>query len=96
MENDQTLTLMKAVALAQGTSRTAKLGSARLVRNTTTGRQETAVNLKEVMKGHSPDLVLQPDDILYVPNSVAKTLVDRTLPGIVAAASTAVIYTQIN
>jgi polysaccharide biosynthesis/export protein len=95
MENDQTLTLMKAVALAQGTSRTAKLGSARLVRNTITGRQEMPVNLKAVMKGRSPDLVLQADDILYVPSSLAKTLADRTLPGIVAATSTAVIYTQI-
>ena len=95
MENDQTLTIMKAVALAQGTTRTAKLGSARLVRNLTTGREETTVDLKAVMKGRSPDLVLHADDILYVPNSMAKTLVDRTLPAIVAATSTAVIYTQI-
>lgn len=95
LENDQGLTLMKAVALAQGTTHTAKLGSARLVRNTVSGRKEIAVDLKSVMKGHSQDLILQADDILYVPNSFAKTLVERSLPGIVAATSTAVIYTEI-
>jgi len=95
MDNNESLTIMQAVALAQGTSRTAKLGSARLVRNSDSGRQEIAVNLKSVMKGRTPDLALQNDDILYVPSSLAKTLADRSLPAIVAASSSAIIYTQI-
>jgi hypothetical protein len=47
------------------------------------------------MKGKSSDLVLQNDDILYVPSSLAKTIADRSLPAVVSAASTAVVYTQL-
>ena len=96
MENDQTLTLMKAVALAQGTSRTAKPGSARLVRNTTTGRQEMPVNLKAVMNGRSPDLICRLTISFTSRAAWPRASLDRTLPALVAATASAVIYTQIN
>jgi polysaccharide export outer membrane protein len=93
MDDKGSLTLMQAVALAQGTTLTAKLGSARLVRNASSGRKEIAVNVKNVLKGRDPDIPLQSDDILYVPSSMAKTIANRTLPQIVAATTNAAIYT---
>jgi polysaccharide export outer membrane protein len=95
LDDKGSLTLMQAVALAQGTTITAKLGSARLVRNAPSGRKEIAVNMKNVLKGRDPDLSLQGDDILYVPSSMAKTIANRTLPQIVAATTNAAIYTGI-
>lgn len=96
LPNNQGLSLLQVIALAQGTTRTAKVSAARLIRMTAGGgRTEMALNLKAVVKGHSDDIRLQDGDIVYVPNSVAKTIADRTLPQIVAAASTAAIYTGV-
>jgi hypothetical protein len=44
------------------------------------------------MNGHEPDTELQAEDILYVPNSAAKSLIYRTAPGIVQSASSAAVY----
>lgn len=93
LDNTESLSLIQALALAQGTTRTAKLGSARLIRKAPNGRTEIAVNLKKVFNGHNADLPLKDDDIIYVPNSVVKTIADRTLPQIVAATTTAAVYT---
>ncbi len=93
LDNTDGLSLIQAIALAQGTTRTAKLGSARLIRKAPNGRTEIAVDLKKVFKGHNADLPLKDDDIIYVPNSVVKTIADRTLPQIVAATTTAAVYT---
>lgn len=93
LDNTESLSLIQVLALAQGTTKTAKLGSARLIRKAANGRTEIAVNLKEVFKGRNPDIQLKEDDIIYVPNSVPKTIADRTLPQIIAGTTTAAIYT---
>lgn len=93
LDTTESLSLVQVIALAQGTTRTAKLGSARLIRRAPNGRTEIPINLKEIFKGHNADFQLKDDDIVYVPNSVAKTIADRTLPQIVAATTTAAVYT---
>lgn len=93
LDSQQGLTLLQAIALAEGTTRTAKVGSARLIRQTSHGRVELPVSLKQIVKGKEADTVLQNDDILYVPNSAVKTVADRTVPQIVAATTSAVVYT---
>ena len=47
MDHDGQLSILQAIALAQGTNPTAAKSSAKLIRTTTEGRQEIAVNLKE-------------------------------------------------
>lgn len=68
------LSVLKAIALVEGTLSTAKLGSAIIVRKSTneTGREEIPVDLSKVMKGQLKDPILMANDILYVPQSGIK------------------------
>jgi len=82
------LSVLQAIALAGGTSRTAKLNDARILRKSGTGVQETPVPLKKMLEAKSPDLPMQADDILFVPTSAGKVLAGHTLQTALQAAAT--------
>jgi polysaccharide export outer membrane protein len=91
MSENGKITLLQALAMAGGPTRTAAENSARLLRTTATGYAEQPLPLKDIMKGKRPDLELQPRDIVYVPFSLIK----NTLLGsqaILGAASSAAVY----
>ena len=82
------LSVLKAVALAGGTNRTAKLGGVRILRKGPTGvMAETPVELKKILQAKAPDLSLQADDILVVPSSTGKILAGRALEAAMQAAT---------
>jgi polysaccharide biosynthesis/export protein len=66
----QPMRLSEALGQAGGPLKTAKLAKAMLVRFAADGtRTELPVDLAQVLRGRQPDVVLQPNDILYVPGS---------------------------
>jgi polysaccharide biosynthesis/export protein len=73
------ITVLRAVALAGGTNRTAKLGSVRILRKGPSGLTETSVNLKHILQAKATDLEMQADDVLVIPTSSGKVLAGRTL-----------------
>lgn len=83
------LTVLQAIALAGGTTRTANLGGARIIRNGPNGTTETPVPLKKILHAKAPDVTMQADDILFVPTSTAKALTGRTLEAAMQAATAA-------
>ena len=88
LDREDTLTIMQALALAQGTLSTAAKSSAKLIRTTAKGREEIPVNLKAILKSKSTDLAMQTNDILFVPGSTTKGVlkgVQSVLPGAAAA-----------
>jgi polysaccharide export outer membrane protein len=88
MDHDGQLTIMQAVALAQGTNDTAAKGSAKLIRTTPQGRQEIPIDLKKILSAKATDLPLQDNDILFVPSSVAKNTwkgIESALPAVAGA-----------
>jgi polysaccharide biosynthesis/export protein len=92
-ERGRTISLIEVLARAGGATPTASLKSAKIVRAVpNANRVEIAVNLRDVTKGKTKDMVLQPDDILYVPNSYAKGAFRRTLDTIVNTATAVAIY----
>jgi len=80
------------MALAGGQTRTASIAHIRLIHKTDSGYIDTKIPLKKIMNGQSPDTELQAEDILYIPNSSAKSLIYRTAPSIFQSASAAAIY----
>jgi len=68
------LSVLKAIALVEGTLSTASLGKTIIVRKSTNeaGREEIPVDLNKVMKGQTKDPILMANDILYVPQSGVK------------------------
>jgi len=81
------LSVLKAVALAGGTGRTAKLSGVRILRKGPSGMTETPVELKKILQAKAPDLSLQADDILVVPTSAGKVLAGRALEAALQAAT---------
>ncbi len=87
----ENLTVLKAIALAGGTNRTAKLNGTRIIRHGTNGMTETPVELKKILQARAHDIPLQADDILFVPSSALKQVAGRTLDVAAQAASAATI-----
>ncbi len=86
------LTLMQAVALAGGTPPSAVPAHSKLIRKLPDGGyREIPVNFSAMQKGKQPDIVMEPEDVLYVPFSYIRNLPQSA--GIVASASSAAIYT---
>lgn len=87
------LTVLQAIALAGGTTRTAKLGAARIIRKGPNGMSETPVQLKKILEAKAPDMPMQADDILFVPTSSGKAFADHTLQAALQAAAAASVIT---
>lgn len=85
------LTVLQAIALAGGTTRTANLGGARIIHRGPGGLSETPVELKKILSAKAPDLTMQADDILFVPTSAAKVFAGRAMEAAMQAAAAASI-----
>ncbi len=92
MDHDEHLTILQVVALAQGTNYTAANGSVKLIRTTAAGRLEIPIDLKRIFALKAEDMTLQDNDILFVPNSKARTALKAVASAAVPAAATATIY----
>ena len=78
MIEDNTLTVLKALALAGGGTRTSSLSKTRILRQTPNGVQEIPINLKKVLYSKAPDMALVKGDVLFIPGSAAKAAAYRT------------------
>jgi polysaccharide export outer membrane protein len=96
MENSH-MTILQAFAMAQGPNSTAALDRAKLIRKARSENQpqETLISLKKILSAKSPDINLQPDDILFVPSSGTKAVGRRTLEAIVQTATGMAIYSRV-
>ena len=86
IEGKDSVTVLQALAMAQGMNRTAK-SNGYLIRNSSSGRTETQLALNKILVNQAPDLKLQDGDIVFVPLSGAK---DWTSKGVSAALQMAV------
>jgi len=85
IQNGQKLTVLNAIALAQGVNPTAKSSRASIVRKTSHGAETIPVNLKNINKLYGEDLALRAGDVVVVPRSGAKQLMNIVLPGLTGA-----------
>jgi len=94
LTNDRTqMTTLKILALAGGFTRTAKSDHAVIVRKDNLGQQhEVAVDLKKVLNRKAEDLLLQPSDILYIPDSGAKQAMLRAVELGIAVGTGVLLY----
>jgi polysaccharide export outer membrane protein len=88
------LTVLQALAMAHGANPTAKLGATKVIRNSADGTKEIRVPLDKILSTKSPDLTLLADDILFVPNSAAKSATRRGLEAMVQTVTGIAIYSR--
>ncbi len=94
LKENESLSALQVVALAEGLQTTAAASKARILRTVpgSSSRVEIPVNLSRLMAGKSADVPLHPSDILFVPGSNAKKAGLRALDAIVNAATYSSIY----
>jgi polysaccharide export outer membrane protein len=93
LNDKRTISIIEALARAEGPGPTAKVKDSKIIREVAdSNRIEIAVNLQDVLHGKAKDVMLQPNDILYVPTSYAKSTARRTLDTVIQMTTGAVIY----
>jgi protein involved in polysaccharide export with SLBB domain len=73
MKDTGPITVLKALATAEGANPTASLHNAKILRKGENGPTEVPADIKEILSGKAPDVTLQADDILFVPRSAGKS-----------------------
>lgn len=81
---DNSITVLKALALAGGNTRTSSLGKTKILRQTPNGIQEIPINLKKVLYAKAPDMALVKGDVLFIPGSAAKAAAYRSVEAAVS------------
>lgn len=89
-QSGEPMSVLNALALASGLNHTAAGTKASIVRKTTDGAVTIPVNLDRIMKNKEKNLVLEASDILVIPRSGAKVLLETALPSATAAVTGAV------
>ncbi len=97
LKTNENISVLQALALAEGLSPTAAAKNARIIEpGASIGtRKMVAVNLEKILKGKSPDLMLESQAILFVPDSKGKALLHgfvQSMGGIASAVSGAAVY----
>jgi polysaccharide biosynthesis/export protein len=89
---DPGLTVLKAIALAQGIAPNAALDKARLVRKTSDGQIAIPLQLKKMLAAKIPDVRVEPEDVIFVPNSATASAFKRSLELALQTVSGIAIY----
>ena len=91
IDSNDTITVLKALALAQGMNKTAKY-DAKLIHNGPNGRMESDLPLKKILANQAADPKLQDGDIVFVPVSGGKQFAEKSVTSIMQMAVGVVIY----
>src|ERR1700746_946318 len=62
------VTILKVVAAAGGPNRNASVGKTKMLRKTPHGYEQVPVPLNKILNAKAPDLPLEADDIIFIPN----------------------------
>lgn len=92
IREQEPMTVLSAVSLAEGSEGAASLQKTRIIRGRGAGKQEIPVRLRDVLKGRAEDVELAPNDIVYIPDSRARTIANRGAEAIVQMATGIVIW----
>jgi polysaccharide biosynthesis/export protein len=88
------ISVLQAVSLAEGLDKVAGAKHARILRQVSPGaeRVEIPVNVQEILDGHAEDVALRANDILFIPNNVAKSASLRALEAVIQTGTGLVIW----
>ena len=91
---NETLSALQALALAEGLDRFAAPQSARIMRRApgSSTRTEIPVNIKTLMAGKTADMALRAEDILFIPTSAGKAAAVRGLESALQIGTGIAIY----
>src|SRR6267154_5789681 len=94
LRSNENITVLQALALAEGLTRTSLKSQARIIRTdqSTNKRTEIPVDLGKILASKASDPLLQPKDIIFVPDSSAKSAFYRGAEAVVSTATGVAVY----
>ncbi len=95
LSSHASMSVLQALSLSEGFGPAASPKNARIMRPTeqdASKMQEIPVDLQKVFAGKSPDVALYANDVLFVPNSLAKSSARRVAEAILQAGTGVAIY----
>jgi polysaccharide biosynthesis/export protein len=88
----ESMTVLRAISLAQGLDAGAAPQKARLIRQQGADRREIAVAINDILRGEAADAPLENNDILFVPDSRAKGALHRGAEAAIQLATGVIIW----
>jgi polysaccharide export outer membrane protein len=93
LKNQETMTVLQALSLAEGLKRTAAPQRATILHRAGNGApRETPVKIRDVLAGRAPDPSLGPSDVLFVPDSQARTAAGRAAEAAIQITTGVIIW----
>lgn len=93
LQSQDSISLLRALSLAEGLTHDAAPKKARILHESNGAQTaEVPVDLQAVLAGRAPDLVLRPDDILFIPNNVAASAMKRATEVALQIATGVIIF----
>lgn len=95
LNSHESISLLKALALAEGLDRDASPKRARIMRASASAGSdlnEVPVDLQQILEGKAPDIQLRPDDVLFIPNNLARSATRRAIEAALQIGTGVVIY----
>ena len=91
MQGDH-ISVLQALALAEGAKSDAKLNHAMIIHRDGALLQQRAVKLDLIIRAQAPDVLLGPEDVLFLPQSIGKASTAGIAEGALRMATAAMIY----
>lgn len=94
LKSNENISVLQAIALAEGLTRTSAKSQTRIIHTEegTGKRTETPIDLGRILAGKAEDPILRPKDIVFVPNSGARSSLYRGAEAAVAIATGLIIF----
>lgn len=94
LNDSEQITVLQALSMASGADKMAQPQHARILRRISgaSSRTEIAVDLNKILDGKSPDVPMQSEDILFVPNSISKRAAVRAIEAAVQLGGFAILH----
>ena len=91
IKNQEIVTVLRAVSLAGGLGRHAAPRKSRIIRQSHGLNHEIPLSIRDILRDRAPDSPLQPNDILFIPDSRAKSALSRSAEATIQMATGIVI-----
>ncbi len=86
------MTALRAISLAEGSEGVAAKKRVRIIRRRDGAQTEVPIRLDRILAGEDPDPVLEPNDIVYLPDSKLKKSLNRGSEAVIQMATGLVIW----
>jgi polysaccharide export outer membrane protein len=88
----ESMTVLRAISLAQGLDPRAAPQKARVIRQQGAAKREIAVAIDDILRGRAADAPLEDNDILFVPDSRARSALHRGAEAAIQIATGVIIW----